>query len=412
MNQTKATSGGGLLLVLLMLIYAVNQLDRNILSIALPGIRAKFHLGDGALGLLTGPAFALVYVLLGIPLAVLADRGRTRMVIAGSLAVFSVMTMACGAAGNFGQLLAARMGVGVGEAGTAPALNAVIARRFDAGKRSGALSVCSAGANLGLLLAFFGGGLIMQRWGWRTALVAAGAPGLLLMLLFLAGYREMEPVAPLARAPLRQTVRFLRAQPGFLLLALGSGLASIGGYAALAFVPSVLSRSHHMTPAQIGLVLALLVGVGGFFGTMLPGLLADRFRQNGLHVAMIVVLAWMPSHLLLCLAGDARLMLPGLALAAFFVSAWLGPVLAAAQAIAPDRMRAQTAALLLAALNLIGMAAGPPLVGFASDLLRPALGEEALRYALAGAAAPAPLAAWCFAAAPPSRGKHLCLKRQ
>jgi predicted MFS family arabinose efflux permease len=375
-------------------------LDRNILSIALPGIRAEFHLGDSALGLLTGPAFALVYVLLGIPLAVLADRGRSRIVIAGSLAAFSVMTMLCGAAGSFIQLLTARMGVGIGEAGSAPALNAMIAARFPAEKRSGALSVYSAGANLGLLLAFFGGGLIMQRWGWRAALMAAGVPGLLLMLLFLAGTRRTAPAAMPARAPLRETVHFLWSQTSFRLLALGSGLASIGGFAALAFVPSLLSRTYHMTPAQIGLTLALLVGIGGFFGTMLPGLLSDRvFRGDGLHTAMMVILAWVPSHLLLCLAGDARPMLLGMALTAFFVSSWLGPALAAAQVIAPDRMRAQTAAFLLAALNLIGMAAGPLLVGIVSDVLRPHLGEDALRYALAAAAAPAPFAIWCFAAA-------------
>jgi len=400
MSQMKAMSGGRSLLVLLMLIYAVNQLDRNILSIALPGIRAEFHLGDGALGLLTGPAFALVYVLLGIPLAMLADRGRAHIVIAGSLAVFSVMTILSGAAGNFTHLLAARMGVGIGEAGSAPALNAVIATRFPAEKRSGALSVYSAGANLGLLLAFFGGGLVMQHWGWRATLMAAGVPGLLLMLLFLAGTRQTAPAAMPARAPLGETVRFLWSQIGFRLLALGSGLASIGGFAGVAFVPSLLSRSYHMAPAQIGLMLALLVGIGGFFGTMLPGLLSDRLGcRDGLYTAMMVILAWMPSHLLLCLASDARLMLVGLALTAFFVSSWLGPALAAAQIIAPDRTRAQTAALLLAALNLIGMAAGPLLVGIVSDILQPHLGEDALRYALAAAVAPAPFAIWCFAAA-------------
>lgn len=400
MENSKRRMGNGALLVLLMLIYAVNHLDRSILSIALPGIRAEFQLSDSALGLLTGPAFALVYVLLGIPMAVLADRGRARAVIAGSLLVFSVMTVLCGMAANFMQLVAARMGVGVGEAGSAPSLNAVIAKRFAPEKRSSALSFYSAGANLGLLMAFFGGGLLVHHYDWRVALVAAGLPGLLLAVVFWAVYREPAPVASAPRAPLRESMRFLWSNKSFRLLALGSGLTAIGGHAALAFVPSILHRSHGLTPAQIGMLLALAVGVGGFIGTMLPGVLADRLRRrDGLGVAIISLLIWMPAHVLFAVASDTKIMMAGLVLAAFFVSSWLGPVLAAAQAIAPDRMRAQTAAQLLAALNLIGMAAGPLLVGIVSDLLRPSFGEDALRYALAFAAAPTLIAIWCFATA-------------
>src|SRR3569833_1663571 len=171
MHDMKAAAGSKRLLVLLMLIYAVNLLDRNILSIALPGIRAEFHLSDSALGVLTGPAFALIYVLMGIPLAVLADRGHRRAIVAGSLAVFSVMTLLCGCAGNFTQLLMARMGVGLGEAGSAPALNAVIATNFPPEKRTGALSIYSAGTKQRQLMAFFGGGLIIHHWGWRAGLI-------------------------------------------------------------------------------------------------------------------------------------------------------------------------------------------------------------------------------------------------
>jgi len=400
MQDTKVTSGSRWLLVLLMLIYAVNLLDRNILSIALPGIRAEFHLSDRALGVLTGPAFALIYVLMGIPLAVLADRGHRRAIIAGSLAVFSMMTLLCGCAGNFAQLLMARMGVGLGEAGSAPALNAVIATNFPPEKRTGALSIYSAGANLGLLMAFFGGGLIIHHWGWRAGLIAAGIPGLLLMLVFLAVWRDRAPSAATRSAPLAQTVRFLWQQKTFRLMALASGLTSIGGYATLAFLPSFLSRSYHLTTSQIGLLLAGAGGVIGFLGTMLPGVISDwAGNRDGLRVASWGVAAWIPCHLLLCLTSDLRLMMLGLLPAAFFISSWLGPTLAAAQNIVPNPMRAQTAALLLAILNLVGMTAGPLLVGIASDLLRPSLGEDALRYALAGAAAPSLLAVLCFAVA-------------
>jgi predicted MFS family arabinose efflux permease len=400
MNVMTGAWGNRALLALLMLIFAVNMLDRQILGIALPGIRADFHLSDTALGLLTGPAFALVYVLLGIPLAVLADRGHTRAVIAGSLGLFSLMTLLCGAAGSFTQLLAARFGVGVGEAGTAPALNAMIAARVPPEKRTGALSVYAAGGNLGLLLAFFGGGLIMQHWGWRITLTCAGIPGFLVMLLFLAATRAPARTDTRPdRAPLGETIRFLWRRKSFRFLVLASGLTSISGYAALAFLPSFLQRSHHLTHMQIGLLLGGVTGVIGFFGTMLPGLWSDRMKRSGLSVPVITLLAALPFQAAIYLSGDLRLVIPALTLAAFFASSWLGPSLAAAQALVPTAMRAQTAALLLAALNLIGMAVGPLLVGAISELLRSTLGEESLRIALFCSIVPSAAAVLCFVAA-------------
>lgn len=393
------TRGGRLMLVLLMLIFAINLLDRQILGIALPGIRAEFHLSDSALGLLTGPAFALVYVLLGIPMAALADRGHTRAIVAGSLGVFSVMTLICGAAGSFTLLLAARFGVGIGEAGSAPALNAIVAARFAPEKRTSALSVYAAGGNLGLLLAFFGGGLIMQHWGWRTTLTCAGLPGLVLMVLFLVATRAPAPQPPPpARMPLAQVIGYLWRRPGFLPLALACGLTSVSGYAGLAFVPSFMERSYHFSHAQTGLLLAGLTGVIGFFGTMLPGVLSGRLgnRSGGLRVAFITILIALPFHMVIYLANNLSLVIAALVVSAFFASSWLGPSLAAAQNMVPTSMRARTAALLLAIMNLIGMAIGPQFVGVASDLLRPMLGEESLRYALLCGIVPSAAALWCF----------------
>jgi MFS family permease len=400
MTDTKIAPGRWLL-VLLMLIFAVNLLDRQILGIALSGIRAEFHLSDSALGLLTGPAFALIYVLAGIPMAMLADRGHRRAIIAASLGVFSVMTLLCGAAGNFTQLVAARFGVGLGEAGTAPTLNAVIAKHFPPDKRTGALSIYAAGGNLGLLAAFFGGGLIVQHWGWRIALMCAGIPGLVLMIVFLAAYRVPEERGATAQPmPLFGAMRLLWSCRSFRLLALACGLTAISGYAGLAFVPSFLQRSYHLAPAQIGLLLAGLAGVIGFAGTMLPGLLSDRMggrgAYRGLKVATVTIIAALPFHAMVYLAHDLRLTILGLVLTAFFASSYLGPSLAAAQNLVPEAIRAQAAALLLAALNLIGMAVGPQLVGVISDLLRPALGEESLRYALLTTMVPSAAAAWCF----------------
>jgi len=151
------------------------------------------------------------------------------------------------------------------------------------------------------------------------------------------------------------------------------------------------------------LLLAGLTGIVGFFGTMLPGILANRLGassdRRGLRVTFLTVLAGLPFHAVIYLADDLRLVIAALVISVFFASAWLGPSLATAQALVPAAMRAQTAAVLLAATNLIGMSAGPQLVGFISDALRPALGEESLRYAMLFGIVPSLAALWCFYAA-------------
>lgn len=393
-------TGRTAMLVLFALIYAVNILDRQILGIALPQIRAEFHLSDSALGLLTGPAFALIYTLLGVPAAILSDHGHRRTIIAAALGIFSSMTLVCAAAGSFLQLLCARFGVGVGEAGTGPALQTMIAERYPPHQRTAALSAYAAGANLGLLMAFFGGGLIVQYWGWRPAMLAAGMPGLVLMAVFLLATRGDRPVKAAASASLVETTRFLLRRRSFRFIALACGLAAIGGYAGLAFAPSYLSRSHHLSPAQIGLALALFTGVIGFAGTMLPGLLADRYRpgkiDSGLRAAVLTILAAFPFQVMFYMSPNLALALAGLAVAAFFASSFMGPAFAAVQNIAPPGMRAKSAALLLVVLNLVGMGLGPLIVGIASDLLRTLAGEESLRYAMLVGPFTALGAAWCF----------------
>jgi len=190
-SATKRIIGSrGWVLGVLTSIYLVNFIDRQILPMLLPQVKAEFNLSDTSLGLLVGPTFALFYATMGMPLALLADRINRRWLIAVSLTLFSTMTIVCGFVLQFWQLIAARILTGVGEAGTGPASQTMIADLFPPEKRGRAQAVYATGANLGVLVAFAAGGAIAQAWGWRTAFVIAGVPGLVMTLVLLATVRD------------------------------------------------------------------------------------------------------------------------------------------------------------------------------------------------------------------------------
>lgn len=221
-------------LVVLTLVYVVNYLDRQILAILMPQIRAEFHFGYKDAGYLIGPTFAVVYAVLGVPLAVLADRFNRRNIIAISLAVFSVMTVLSSFARGFWSLAAARFGTGVGEAGTGPSINAVIADLYPPKERASALSFYTAGLNVGLLIAFFGGGWISEHYGWRVAIVSAGLPGLALAVLLFATIREprrglVEALPDTDMPSFRAVVACLWSSPSFRWMAIGTSLSAFGG---------------------------------------------------------------------------------------------------------------------------------------------------------------------------------------
>ena len=380
------------ILFMVTLVFVVNYLDRQILSILLPLIKAEFKVSDSLLGLLTGPAFVVFYATLGVPLALMADRINRRNLIAGSLALFSLMTVVCYYTASFWQLLIARIGVGVGEAGTGPSINSIIADLYPPKQRASALAIYSAGLNVGLLFAFFGGGWIAQAYGWRMAFLVSGLPGLVLVLLFLFTVEEPQRghseglVDPGAAPGLIATAKFLWTQRSFRFLSLGTSMSAFGGYAGIAFVPSFLFRSHHMTPAEIGLLLSVTTGIFGFIGTALSGIVADRVGKGGIGRSMLVpvfaTFIGLPFAPFFYLSSNLTVVIVALSLPAFLGASYLGPAYAATQGLVPLRMRATAAAILLFILNMIGLGLGPLWVGILSDLLRPALGDDSLRWAL------------------------------
>ena len=405
-----AQAGGGnspaYVLVILTLVYVVNYLDRQILGILLPYIQKEFTLDDFAAGLLSGTVFAVIYATLGIPLATFADRMSRRNIIAVSLATFSLMTVLSGYTTQFWQLLVTRFGTGIGEAGTGPSINSMIADLYPPQKRAGALAFYSAGLNVGLLFGFFGGGWMLEHYGWRSAFIASGAPGLLLVFLLLFTVREptrgtVDKLIDDAKTPtLMEVARFLWGQHSFRWISLGCSMSAFGGYAGLYFIPKFLIVSHHMTPVQVGVALSLLTGVFGAVGTYMSGVLADRFGKTNVNwymyvpiIAAFVVIFFTPFFYLApttaeCLAAGVIPVLMN--------AAYLGPSYAMAQGMVPLRMRAQTIGILLFVLNMIALGLGPATVGLISDLLQPAFGPDSLRYALMTSIVTTLLAAFCY----------------
>ncbi len=393
-------------LVLVTLIYVVNYLDRQILGILLPFIQRDFHLDDAQAGLLSGTVFAVVYASLGIPLASLADRFSRRNIIAASLAIFGFMTVLSGYAVRYWQLLLARFGTGIGEAGTGPAISSMIADLYPPQQRASALAFYSAGLNVGLLIGFFAGGWVLQHFGWRAAFVASGAPALLLVVLLLFTIEEpargaVDAMQDRDAAPsLWVTVRYLARIPSFRWNSLGCSMSAFGGYAGIFFIPKFLYMSHHMSPEAVGVALALLTGGAGALGTYLSGVFADRLGARdirwNMYVPIMAVFFALPFVPVFYLAHDTWVSLLAALGPSLMGAAYLGPSYAMTQAMVPLRMRAQAVAILLFILNMIGLGLGPLTVGFISDLLRPFVGNDSLRYALMTSMVTSMAAAFCY----------------
>ncbi len=405
----RAGSGGvsrRYILVMLTLVYVINYLDRNILNQLLPSIKAEFDLSDADLGFLSGTVFAILYATLGVPLAWLADRVNRRNVIALSMMLFAAMTAVSAFAGTFRQLVLARIGTGIGEAGTSPSVNSIISDLYEPKERAGALSFYATGLNVGLLLAFFGGGWIEQHFGWRNAFLAAGIPGLIIALLFIFTVPEpkrghVEQLADSGQTPpLFQSIFFLFSLRSFRFIAFGCAMAAFGGYAGNTFVPSLFSRVFHLSAEMRGFLIGGLFGVVGGVGTYFSGVFADWLGKRDVRwnmwVILLIIAFALPFFPLYFLSNNFTVAVLCSLVPTMNGAAYLAPSYAMIQSLVPLRMRAQAAALLLFTLNIIGFGLGPLLVGWESDLLHPMLGGESIRWAMLSTAGTWGIAFWCF----------------
>lgn len=378
-------------LVLLTLVYALNFIDRQILVILQESIKVDMDLSDSQLGLLTGFAFAIFYVSVGIPIARWADLGNRRNIVSLAVAVWSGMTALSGFTQNFWQLLLARIGVGVGEAGGSPPSHSMISDYYPVEQRGSALSFYSTGVYLGILFGFLIGGWINSEFGWRVAFFVVGVPGFLVALLVRFTIREpvrggLEGRALELPATFGETLRTLKGFGSFKLFAVAAGLNAFSSYGIGNFTPSFLIRSHGFSSLEVGTSLALITGIGGALGTYMGGVLADRYGANDkrwyLWISGIPAACSVPLMFTAVFIGDPRLALGFLFFATMLGAFYLGPTIAISHTLVSPSMRAMASAILFFILNLIGLGLGPLVVGMISDMLAPAYGSESLRYAL------------------------------
>lgn len=478
MSQVEATvtapqdapkQGGGYsfyVLAVLILIYMLNFLDRQIIGILAAPLKAEFGLSDSQFGLLGGIAFASVYSTLAIPLAWLADRFSRVWIMTGALTVWSGFTALCGVAGSFGQLFLFRMGVGVGEAGGVAPAYSLIADYFPPHQRARAMAGFAFGIPLGTAAGTLVGGLLAAEYGWRTAFIVVGLLGVLVAPLLRLTVRDPKRGATDAPRPVsaepavaaldkglgrtaalimlglgggllilaaliqfaglalanplvvafagglcavigvslmiaRVTASVVLRKKSFWLLALGAASSSVCGYGVAGWLPLFFMRSFDLSLKQVSWYYSGIALIGGLLGIWLGGAIADKLGKRGKGAYPLTpAIAFLISAPCFILAMNSPwligLVLPGggshtqqltLAFLIFLIPtglnlAWLGPITAAVQHLAPAPMRSTASALFLLINNLLGLAVGFYYFGWMSDLLAPRFGEESLRWAI------------------------------
>jgi len=392
-------------LLMLTIVYVFNFVDRQILVVLQESIKADLNLSDTQLGLLSGLSFAIFYVSLGVPIARLADRSNRRNIVGASLIVWSSMTAACGFVQNFYQLLLARIGVGVGEAGGSPPAHAMISDYFTEEKRGTALSIYSVGIYIGIMIGFPLGSWLDGLYGWRVAFISVGIPGVLFSLFFLWTVREPRrtpharknasdsgtQLAKREKTSLKSNLVFLLSKRSFVLIALAAGLHAFALYGLGNWLASFMIRIHlpsgGIQASDIGLTIGLTLGIAGAVGSFTGGWLADKMGKSDkgwyAKVPAIGGVVGMPFLLVFYFHPTTYVAMGSLLVGYACLTAFLGPSIAITHSLVPVHMRAFASSILFLALNLIGLGFGPLFVGFISDLLEPSLGVESLRWAMA-----------------------------
>lgn len=377
-------------LIVLMFTYTLNISDRMIMSILMEDIKAEFVLTDAQMGLLAGLAFTAFYVVLGIPIARLADRSNRRNIIAGAVSLWSAMTALCALATGFGSLFLARLGVGVGEAGGNPPASSMIADYFDTHELARAMGIFSVGGTLGIAVGLIGGGYLADLVGWRMTFVILGLPGVLLGLLIFLTVKEPQrgqfSKASAEPGTMRSTLSSLGRNAVYLRTLFANGVVMCVAYAFSIWLAPILLRNTSLSTANVGLYIGLITLAGGIPGMIGGGYLADRLSKRCAKWR-----GWVPG--IACL-----LALPFLALCLLQTNVWSlltlytvgyclmmmtqGPCLALMQAHAKPAERALASSFNSFVATGFGYGVGPFLTGLLSDSLRPAYEAQSLNMAV------------------------------
>ena len=398
-----------IILLLLTLVYVFNFIDRQIIGAISPFIKDEFGFNDDMLGLLKGPAFALLYCTVGIPIAWLADRYNRVKIVSASLALWSAFTAFTGMAQSQLAVILARVGVGIGEAGGSPPSHSIISDLYSKEERSSALGVYSLGIPFGIMFAYFAAGLLVARLGWRGTMITLGAAGVLLAIIVFAVVREpkrgamesnevQNAASDVPMPTLKETFKTLLTIPSWWAMCLGISFVSFGGYSIANWGIDYVTRwdpsfkepqNYKWLMNNLGVMNGVAYGIGTYGGA----LLADKLGKKN-----VGAYGWLPGAVLIIGAPALiyafwvdNIVMHLILLTVYLVAAgvYLGPSFAIAQTLAPIRMRAMSTALFFFVLNLIALAGGPWITGIISNALTPAHGEvHALRLALTALAIP------------------------
>ena len=378
------------MLFILMLVYACHLIDRTIVLVLLDPIKHEYGLSDTQLGLFSGVMFALGTLVAAMPLGTLADRRSRKTILAVCIALWSMMTLLCGAAWSYGSLLMLRFGVGTAEAGLQPTAMSMVADEVPAEKRAKAVSIVHIGTPLGTLIGFVAGGWIASQMGWRPALLIVGLPGLLLAAVVAMTLREppRHISANLGEDDIStgDFFRILWRDKALLHVVLGAIILWLCTSSSSAWLASFLIRSHDVSIEVVGMIMAGTAGFGGIFGNFIAGLLSERLaRGRQERLALIAIaggLIYFPLSLVTLTSGSLVLVVCCLFLqtASYFMV--FTPAYSLAMGLAGPLIRGRTAALMSMGATAIGYGLGSQMTGILSDSLRGIAGNESLRYAL------------------------------
>ncbi len=364
----------------LTLLYTLNFLDRVLIGVVAQPIIEEFKLLDWQFGLLSGFGFALMYTIVGIPIARFAEYMNRVRIIAVSVITWSLMTALCGIAGNFAWLLVFRIGVGIGEAGLSPAANSIIADYFPPRSRARAIAIYTLGITVGGVLANVFGGPITELFSWREAFLALGVPGIVLGVVFLVtvvepprGYADPPTATHVRKTSLAETIRELSSKRTFWVNMIAAALVAFVGYGLSNFQVAFFQRAHGMSIADVALQIAVPLGLAASFGAFAAGYLTERMSARYPNVV-----AWLPGGMLIACVpmywigfttDSVPLALSVMLVAAVLHYGYLGAQYTICQGVASPRSRATAVAIFLFVVNLLGYGCGPLFLGILSDIL-------------------------------------------
>lgn len=396
--ETPEASNGysNYVLAVLFIVYVFNFMDRQVLSIVLEDIKKDIELSDSYMGFLAGFAFSFMYTFAGIPIARYADRASRRNVVTVGLLVWTGFTAATGLVASFGQLFAARIGVGIGEAAGSPPSHSLISDYFPVERRATALSIYGMGIYIGIAAAMIFGGYIAENFGWRTVYKTIGLAGIPLAALVWFTVRELprgfsdrsegEPTEVAPQPPLVEALMAILRIRSLMLIIAGTAVQSLAGYGLMVWGAPFMIRVHEMSRVDVGLALGLIFGVAGCAGVYVGGRLSDHFGQRDetwyMKLPAVQAALGIPFLVGFLLAPSPALSLACFAPFYFIANMYIGPMFAMTQGLVPPSMRATASAINLFIVNLVGLGLGPWLMGYLNDALAAQYGDISIRYSL------------------------------